>query len=99
MVNRAGIHKMIVRVTNREYPDETAASDQSDMDLRCLSKLFWQVIIVRILTQFKICKKVKTFYCLIDIFIIYFIHSQETTKTQTDSCLILEDILSANIYC
>ena len=37
MVNRAGIHKMIVRVTNREYPDETAASDQSDMDLRCLS--------------------------------------------------------------
>ena len=40
MVNRAGIHKMIVRVAIREYTDSNDLSEQSDPDLRCLSILF-----------------------------------------------------------
>ena len=86
IVNEAGIHKMIVIVANRIYRDETAASDQSDLDLRCLSILFWLANIVRILQHFYICvkRKVKTIYCLRDICVIYFMHSHETTKTQTD---------------
>ena len=52
MVNRAGIHKMIVRVAIREYPDSNDSSEQSDLGLRCLSILFWQTTIVRNLRIF-----------------------------------------------
>ena len=82
IVNRAGNHKMIVKVANREYPDYNASSEQSDLDLRCLSILFWQATIVR-KKNYSIFYKNKV-YCLINIFIIVFMHSQETTKTQTD---------------
>ena len=38
---RAGIHKLFVRNANREYHDQTA-SKQSDLDLHCLLRTFWQ---------------------------------------------------------
>ena len=40
MVIRAGIHKMLVRIANREDPDQTAS--QSDLHLGCLSMPIWQ---------------------------------------------------------
>ena len=57
IVNRAGNHKMIVKVANREYPDYNASSEQSDLDLRCLSILFWQATIVRNFIVFFLIKK------------------------------------------
>ena len=38
-----GIYKMLVRIANREDADQTA----SDLNLRCLSRPFWQVICVK----------------------------------------------------
>ena len=38
LVYKAGIHKMDVRIANREDPDQTA----SDLGMHCLSMLFWQ---------------------------------------------------------
>ena len=38
LVIRAGIHKMLIRIANREDPDQK----QSDVSLSCLSKPFWQ---------------------------------------------------------
>ena len=38
-----GIHKLDVRIANREVPDETASlQKQSDLGLHCLSRLFLQ---------------------------------------------------------
>ena len=37
VVIRAGINKMLVRIANREDPDQT----QSDLGLHCLSRPFW----------------------------------------------------------
>ena len=37
LIIRAGIHKMPVRIANRENPDQSGV---------CLSKLFWQAISV-----------------------------------------------------
>ena len=47
LVIRAGIHKMLVRIANREYSDQTASSDQSDLGLHCMLGLFWQATSVR----------------------------------------------------
>ena len=41
---RAGIHKMLVRIANREDPDQTAASEA--VGLYCLFRPFWQAISV-----------------------------------------------------
>ena len=41
LIIRAGIHKMLVTIANREEPDQTASSD---LGLRCLS---WQATGVR----------------------------------------------------
>ena len=43
LVTRAGIHKMLVRIANREDPDQTA----SDPGLRCLPMPLWQATSVR----------------------------------------------------
>ena len=32
---------MLVRIANREDPDQTASGKQSDLGLHCLSKPFW----------------------------------------------------------
>ena len=37
---------MLVRITNRENPDQTAEK-QSDLGLRCLSRPFWQATSVQ----------------------------------------------------
>ena len=37
-----GIHKMLVRIANREDPDQTASMKQSDLRLACLSSSFLQ---------------------------------------------------------
>ena len=37
---RNGIHKKLVRIANREDPDQTAS--ESDLGLPCLSRAFWQ---------------------------------------------------------
>ena len=37
-VIKAAIHKMLVRLANREVPAQTA----SDLGLHCLSRPFWQ---------------------------------------------------------
>ena len=44
LIIRAGICKMLVRIANREDPDQTASSEekQSDLGLSCLSRPFWQ---------------------------------------------------------
>ena len=44
---RAGIHKMLVRIPNREDPDQTASEKQSDLGLHCLFRPFLQAITVR----------------------------------------------------
>ena len=41
LVFRTGIHKMLVRIENREDPDQTLKK-QSDLGLSCLSRSFWQ---------------------------------------------------------
>ena len=41
LVIRAVVHKMLVRITNREDPDQTASSEQSDLGLHCVSRLFF----------------------------------------------------------
>ena len=38
LVIRAGIHKMLVRIANREDPDKK----QYDLGLHCLTRPFWQ---------------------------------------------------------
>ena len=43
---------MLVRIASKEDPDQTASLEavlqkQSDLDLHCLSRLFWQATIVR----------------------------------------------------
>ena len=43
LVFRAGMHKMLVRMTYREDPDQTASNKQSNLGLRCLSRPFWQL--------------------------------------------------------
>ena len=42
LVIRADIHKMLVRIANREDPDQTA----SNLSLQYLSKTFWQTFSV-----------------------------------------------------
>ena len=37
LVFRAGIHKMLAIIANRQLPDK-----QFDLGLHCLSRLFWQ---------------------------------------------------------
>ena len=44
LVIRAFIHKMLVRIANREDPDQTASSP--DLGLHCLSRPFYQAISV-----------------------------------------------------
>ena len=46
LVTRAGNHK-IVRIENREDPDQTASKKQSDQGLHCLSRQFWQATSVQ----------------------------------------------------
>ena len=40
LVFRAGIDKKVVRIANREDPDQTAFQKQSDLGLHCLSRSF-----------------------------------------------------------
>ena len=43
VVIRNGIHKMLIRIANREDPDHTASSEAvSDLGLHCLSRHFGQ---------------------------------------------------------
>ena len=44
LVFKAGIHKILVRIANREDSDQTASSD---LGLPCLSRPFWQATLVR----------------------------------------------------
>ena len=53
LVINSGIHKMLVRIANREYPDYTAPK-QSDLVLHNLSRPFWQATSVRNVTTFTI---------------------------------------------
>ena len=45
LVNRAGIHKMLVRTANGEDPDQTASA--SDLGMPCLSRPFWKATSVQ----------------------------------------------------
>ena len=47
LVIRDGIHKMLVRIANREDLDQTATSDTADFGLHCLSRHFLQATIVQ----------------------------------------------------
>ena len=38
------------RIANREDPDQTASQKQSDLDLRCFSRLFWQTSVQNLRT-------------------------------------------------
>ena len=40
LVIKAGNHKQLFSIANREDPDQTASSDQSDLGLLCLSMPF-----------------------------------------------------------
>ena len=68
MVFKAGIHKMIARIANREDSDQIASQKQSDLGLRCFSRLFWQATILRNFRTFTIywgrCSKDRMFTCL-----------------------------------
>ena len=39
---KAGIHKMLLRIANREDHNQTASLEQSDLGLHCLSRPFWK---------------------------------------------------------
>ena len=42
LVFRAEVHNMLVRIANREDPDQTASANrQSDLGLHCLSRPYW----------------------------------------------------------
>ena len=47
LVFRTGIHKMLVRIENREDPDQTLKK-QSDLGLPCLSSLFSRQLVFKI---------------------------------------------------
>ena len=56
---RAGIHKMLVRIANREDPDQTASAEAVCLGLRCLRMPFRQatdVLNFRTVTVF-ICSR------------------------------------------
>ena len=44
---KAGVHKMLVQIANREDPDRLLLQKQSDLGLRCLSSPLWQATSVR----------------------------------------------------
>ena len=46
-VIRAGIHKMLIRLANREDPDKTPPQKQSDLGLHCLSRSILMATSVR----------------------------------------------------
>ena len=52
----AGIHKLLVRIANREDPDQTASFEmkQSDLGLTCLSMPFWQATNVQTFRTFTV---------------------------------------------
>ena len=49
LVIRVGIPKMVVRIANREDPDQTAFQKQSDLGLQCLSGPFSRQLLFEIL--------------------------------------------------
>ena len=48
---KAGNHKMLVRITNREDPDQTAYSEQSDLGLCRLSRPLCRQLLFEILER------------------------------------------------
>ena len=54
MVTRAVIYKLLVRIANREDPDQTASSG---LGLPCLSRPFEQITIVRNLRTFTVVRR------------------------------------------
>ena len=48
LVIRAGIYKMLVRIANREDPDQTL-NKQSDLGLCCLASLFGRYLVFEFL--------------------------------------------------
>ena len=54
MVIKAGNCKLLVRIANREDPDQS--KKQSDLGLRCLLRPVWQVTSVQNFRTFTICK-------------------------------------------
>ena len=55
LVIRAGIHIFLIRIANREGPDQTAClllQNQSDLGLSCLPRPFWLTASVRHLDLF-----------------------------------------------
>ena len=47
LVIMADIHKMLVRIANREDPDHTLLQKPSDLGLHCMPQPFWQAISVQ----------------------------------------------------
>ena len=47
LVIRAGIHKTLVRIANREDLDQISFQKQSKLGLCCLSKPYWQATSVQ----------------------------------------------------
>ena len=47
LVIKAGTHKMVVKIVNREDPDQTASSEVCFLGMPCLSRLFWQAASVQ----------------------------------------------------
>ena len=60
MVFRAGIHKMLVRIANREEPDQTA-SLKADLGLPCRSRPFGQAASIQNFRTFNIYKQIATY--------------------------------------
>ena len=44
MVIKAGINQSLVRIANREDPDQTGSSKEAYLCLRQLSRPFWQAV-------------------------------------------------------
>ena len=71
-VFRAGIHKVLVRIANREDPDQM--KKQSDLGLRSLSRPFWLATSVEILEHLPslFCKTVIILYeCVCTVKTLY----------------------------
>ena len=70
LVFRAEIHTVLVRIPNREDPDQTASS--TDLGLPCLSRPFWQATSVQIFRTYTKYKSNINYITTLDSFVVVF---------------------------
>ena len=62
LVIKAGIHKILVRIANGKILIRLLLKKQSDLDLHCLSRAFWQATSIQNFRTVTICTFLLNFY-------------------------------------